>query len=165
VTSASARRSDTDTGVLSTVLTSVQDTPSRSASSTPPSCKNQALPAPGTGAAQRSRHHRGDRRGGTLTGDQFKIRGFDSKDDVYVDGLRDFGAYTRDSFNYEEVRSSKARPGAMFGRGTTGGASTPSSKRPRLETRSASTATSATATTTAPSATSITASARPPPRG
>ena len=37
--------------------------------------------------------------GGTLAGDQFKIRGFDAKDDVYLDGLRDFGAYTRDSFN------------------------------------------------------------------
>ena len=36
--------------------------------------------------------------GGTLAGDQFKIRGFDAKDDVYLDGLRDFGAYTRDSF-------------------------------------------------------------------
>src|SRR4030095_4800045 len=31
--------------------------------------------------------------GGTLNGDQFKIRGFDAKDDVYIDGLRDFGAY------------------------------------------------------------------------
>ncbi len=30
--------------------------------------------------------------GGTLAGDQFKIRGFDAKDDVYLDGLRDFAA-------------------------------------------------------------------------
>ena len=30
--------------------------------------------------------------GGTLAGDQFKIRGFDAKDDIYLDGLRDFGA-------------------------------------------------------------------------
>ena len=37
--------------------------------------------------------------GGTLAGDQFKIRGFDAKDDVYLDGLRDFGVYTRDAFN------------------------------------------------------------------
>src|ERR1700722_672953 len=28
--------------------------------------------------------------GGTLAGDQFKIRGFDAKDDIYLDGLRDF---------------------------------------------------------------------------
>src|SRR4029079_2275165 len=71
--------------------------------------------------------------GGTLAGDQFKIRGFDAKDDVYVDGLRDFGAYTRDSFNYEEVQVLKGPSGAMFGRGTTGGAINTLSKRPRLE--------------------------------
>ena len=39
-----------------------------------------------------------------------------------VDGLRDFGSYTRDSFNYEEVQVLKGPSGAMFGRGTTGGA-------------------------------------------
>ncbi|MBW8813470.1 MAG: TonB-dependent receptor [Caulobacterales bacterium] len=71
--------------------------------------------------------------GGTLNGDQFKIRGFDSKDDVYVDGLRDFGVYTRDSFNYEEVQVLKGPSGALFGRGTTGGAINTLSKRPKLE--------------------------------
>jgi catecholate siderophore receptor len=71
--------------------------------------------------------------GGTLNGDQFKIRGFDAKDDVYIDGLRDFGAYTRDSFNYEEVQVLKGPSGAMFGRGTTGGAINTISKAPRLE--------------------------------
>ena len=60
--------------------------------------------------------------GGTLAGDQFKIRGFDAKDDVYLDGLRDFAAYTRDSFDYEEVQVLKGPSGLMFGRGTTGGA-------------------------------------------
>ena len=71
--------------------------------------------------------------GGTLSGDQFKIRGFDAKDDVYIDGLRDFGAYTRDSFNYEEVQVSKGPSGAMFGRGTTGGAINTISKAPKLD--------------------------------
>lgn len=71
--------------------------------------------------------------GGTLSGDQFKIRGFDAKDDVYVDGLRDFGAYTRDSFNYEEVQVLKGPSGAMFGRGTTGGAINTISKTPKLD--------------------------------
>ena len=71
--------------------------------------------------------------GGTLSGDQFKIRGFDAKDDVYVDGLRDFGAYTRDSFNYEEVQVLKGPSGAMFGRGTTGGAINTISKAPKLD--------------------------------
>jgi catecholate siderophore receptor len=71
--------------------------------------------------------------GGTLNGDQFKIRGFDSKDDVYVDGLRDFGVYTRDSFNYEEVQVLKGPSGALFGRGTTGGAINTISKQAKLE--------------------------------
>jgi len=71
--------------------------------------------------------------GGTLNGDQFKIRGFDAKDDVYIDGLRDFGVYTRDSFNYEEVQVLKGPSGALFGRGTTGGVINTLSKRPRLE--------------------------------
>jgi catecholate siderophore receptor len=71
--------------------------------------------------------------GGTLSGDQFKIRGFDAKDDVYVDGLRDFGSYARDSFNYEEVQVLKGPSGAMFGRGTTGGAINTISKAPKLD--------------------------------
>src|SRR3569833_2164686 len=70
--------------------------------------------------------------GGTLAGDQFKIRGFDAKDDVYLDGLRDFGAYARDSFNYEEVQVLKGPSGLMFGRGTTGGAINTISKTPFL---------------------------------
>ncbi len=53
--------------------------------------------------------------GGTLAGDQFKIRGFDAKDDVYLDGLRDFAAYTRDSIAYEEVQVLKGPSGLMFG--------------------------------------------------
>ena len=71
--------------------------------------------------------------GGTLSGDQFKIRGFDAKDDVYVDGLRDFGAYARDSFNYEEVQVLKGPSGSLFGRGTTGGVINTISKRPLLK--------------------------------
>ena len=70
--------------------------------------------------------------GGTLAGDQFKIRGFDAKDDVYLDGLRDFAAYTRDSFNYQEVQVLKGPSGLMFGRGTTGGAINTVSKMPTL---------------------------------
>ncbi len=71
--------------------------------------------------------------GGTLSGDQFKIRGFDAKDDVYVDGLRDFGVYQRDSFAYQEVQVLKGPSGAMFGRGTTGGVINTVSKRAGVE--------------------------------
>ena len=70
--------------------------------------------------------------GGALNGDQFKIRGFDAKDDVYVDGLRDFGVYTRDSFAFQEVQVLKGPSGTMFGRGTTGGVINTVSKTPFL---------------------------------
>src|SRR5215469_8468101 len=70
--------------------------------------------------------------GGTLAGDQFKIRGFDAKDDVYLDGLRDFGAYNRDAFDYDEVQVLKGPSGLMFGRGTVGGAINTISKTPFL---------------------------------
>lgn len=72
--------------------------------------------------------------GGTLAGDQFKIRGFDAKDDVYLDGLRDFAPYTRDSFAYSEVQVMKGPSGLMFGRGTTGGAINTVSKTPTSNT-------------------------------
>ncbi len=68
--------------------------------------------------------------GGTLAGDQFKIRGLDASSDIYTDGLRDFGVYTRDSFDYQEVQVLKGPSGAMFGRGTTGGAIDTISKQP-----------------------------------
>ena len=71
--------------------------------------------------------------GGTLNGDQFKIHRFDAKDDVYIAGLRDFGVYTRDSFDAQEVEILKGPSGAMFGRGTTGGAINTVSKSPVLK--------------------------------
>jgi len=60
--------------------------------------------------------------GGGLNGDQFRIRGFQAKGDIYTDGLRDFGAYTRDSFAYEQIQVLKGPTSESFGIGTTGGA-------------------------------------------
>jgi len=60
--------------------------------------------------------------GGGLNGDQFRIRGFQAKGDVYLDGLRDFGVYTRDSFAYESIQVLKGPSSESFGFGTTGGA-------------------------------------------
>jgi catecholate siderophore receptor len=71
--------------------------------------------------------------GGAFNGDQFRIRGFDTKDDIYVDGLRDFGVYTRDSFNYESIEVLKGPSGLLFGRGTTGGGINTQSKVPMLD--------------------------------
>ncbi len=59
--------------------------------------------------------------GGGMNGDQFRIRGFQAKGDIYVDGLRDFGAYVRDSFAYEQVEVIKGPTSQSFGMGTTGG--------------------------------------------
>jgi catecholate siderophore receptor len=60
--------------------------------------------------------------GGGMNGDQFRIRGFQAKGDLYSDGLRDFGVYVRDSFAYEQVEVFKGPSSESFGMGTTGGA-------------------------------------------
>jgi catecholate siderophore receptor len=59
--------------------------------------------------------------GGGMNGDQFRIRGFQAKGDLYVDGLRDFGVYVRDSFAVEQVEVIKGSSSESFGMGTTGG--------------------------------------------
>jgi catecholate siderophore receptor len=123
---------DADTG-LSVLPTTIQDTPQAISVIGPAQLKAQGA----SSLEQALRNVPGITiaigEGGTLSGDQFKIRGFDAKDDVYVDGLRDFGSYTRDSFNYQEVQVLKGPSGAMFGRGTTGGAINTLSKQPRLD--------------------------------
>lgn len=59
--------------------------------------------------------------GGGMNGDQFRIRGFQAKGDIYINGLRDFGVYVRDSFAYESVEVFKGPSSESFGAGTTGG--------------------------------------------
>jgi len=71
--------------------------------------------------------------GGTMNGDQFFIRGFAAKDDIYTDGLRDFGVFTRDSFNYGQVEVLKGPSSTTLGRGTTGGGINTTTKTPFLE--------------------------------
>jgi catecholate siderophore receptor len=78
--------------------------------------------------------------GGVMSGDQFFIRGLSAKNDVFTDGLRDFGVYTRDSFNYGQVEVYKGPSGAAFGRGAAGGGINTSSKTPFLETSGSATA-------------------------
>ena len=36
-------------------------------------------------------------------GDNLTIRGFTARNDIFLDGIRDFGSYYRDGFNYEQV--------------------------------------------------------------
>lgn len=71
--------------------------------------------------------------GGVMSGDQFFIRGISAKNDIFTDGLRDFGVFTRDSFNYGQVEVFKGPSAAAFGRGAAGGGINTSSKQPYLE--------------------------------
>lgn len=68
--------------------------------------------------------------GGVLNGDQFFIRGLSAKNDIFTDGLRDFGVFVRDSFNYEQVEVLKGSSSTTLGRGVTGGGINTSSKTP-----------------------------------
>src|SRR4051812_10868834 len=54
-------------------------------------------------------------------GDNLSIRGFNARSDVFVDNVRDFGAYSRDPFNYEQVEVVKGPSSSYTGRGSTGG--------------------------------------------
>lgn len=70
---------------------------------------------------------------GGPNGDRFRIRGFEALGDNYRDGLRDFGVYVRDSFNFEEVQVLKGPSSESFGAGSTGGVISTISKEAKLE--------------------------------
>lgn len=72
--------------------------------------------------------------GGGLPGDNLTIRGFAARNDIFVDGVRDFGAYTRDPFNIEQVEVAKGPASLYAGRGSTGGSLNLASKSPNLGT-------------------------------
>lgn len=60
--------------------------------------------------------------GGNAFGDRFFIRGFDARNDIFVDGVRDPGVSIRENFYTEQVEILRG-PGSTFaGRGTAGGA-------------------------------------------
>jgi catecholate siderophore receptor len=66
-------------------------------------------------------------------GDNLTIRGFTARNDIFLDGIRDFGSYYRDSFNYEQVEALEGPAGIQFGRGSTGGVVNQESKIPGVE--------------------------------
>jgi len=59
---------------------------------------------------------------GNAFGDRYIIRGHEARSDVFVDGLRDPGMTTRESFATEQVEITKGPSSTFGGRGTTGGA-------------------------------------------
>jgi catecholate siderophore receptor len=71
--------------------------------------------------------------GGGAQGDGFTLRGFNARNDMYIDGVRDSGSYFRDSFNFESVEVLKGPSSTYFGRGSTGGIINQVSKIPRLD--------------------------------
>lgn len=60
--------------------------------------------------------------GGNAFGDRYIIRGFEARNDVFVDSLRDPGVTTRDVFAVEQIEVSKGPSATFAGRGTSGGA-------------------------------------------
>ena len=66
-------------------------------------------------------------------GNNPSIRGFSARDDMYLDGLRDFGSYARDPFDLESVEILLGPSSVLFGRGSTGGAINQVSKAPHRE--------------------------------
>jgi len=70
--------------------------------------------------------------GGNAFGDRVFIRGFEARNDVYIDGLRDPGVTSREVFAVEQIEIVKGPSGSFGGRGTTGGLVSLESKRPNL---------------------------------
>ena len=66
-------------------------------------------------------------------GDNLTIRGFTARNDIFLDGIRDFGSYYRDSFNFEQVEVLEGPAGVQFGRGSTGGVINEVSKMPAAD--------------------------------
>ena len=71
--------------------------------------------------------------GGGAQGDNLTLRGFNARNDYFLDGIRDQGSYTRDVFNLEAIEVLKGPSAVLFGRGSTGGVINQVSKTPRLE--------------------------------
>jgi catecholate siderophore receptor len=69
---------------------------------------------------------------GSSQGDNLTIRGFTARNDIFLDGMRDFGSYYRDPFNLEQVEVLEGPSGILFGRGSTGGVVEQDSKTPQL---------------------------------
>ena len=64
----------------------------------------------------------GSGEGGNAFGDRIFIRGYDARNDVYIDGLRDPGVVSRETFAIEQIEILQGPSATIGGRGTTGGA-------------------------------------------
>ncbi|UFZ03352.1 TonB-dependent siderophore receptor [Bradyrhizobium ontarionense] len=64
----------------------------------------------------------GSGEGGNAFGDRFFIRGFDARNDIFIDGIRDPAVSVRENFFTEQVEILRGPASAYAGRGTAGGA-------------------------------------------
>lgn len=71
--------------------------------------------------------------GNTNTGDAIYMRGFDASSSIYVDGVRDIGSISRDTFNIEQIDVLKGPAGTDNGRSSPTGSINLVSKQPQLE--------------------------------
>jgi catecholate siderophore receptor len=69
----------------------------------------------------------------STAGDSFYMRGYDTTNNIFVDGVRDVGAYSRDIYNVQQVEVAKGPDGSDIGRGGTSGYVNLVSKIPALE--------------------------------
>lgn len=72
--------------------------------------------------------------GGNAFGDRIFVRGYDARNDVYIDGLRDPGVVSRETFAVERIEVLHGPSSTLGGRGTTGGAVRIVTKMPTSET-------------------------------
>ena len=79
--------------------------------------------------------------GSTSTGDAVYMRGVDSSGSIFVDGIRDIGTISRDTFNTEQVEVEKGPAGTDNGRTSAGGSINMVSKRANMDTAVSGTAT------------------------
>jgi catecholate siderophore receptor len=71
----------------------------------------------------------------STAGDMFNMRGFDASNSIFVDGVRDNGLISRDSFNMETVEAFLGPTGSDVGRGTAAGYVNTVTKMPKLDNR------------------------------
>ncbi|OEZ61311.1 catecholate siderophore receptor Fiu [Duganella sp. HH105] len=71
--------------------------------------------------------------GSTTTGDGVYMRGFDASSSIYVDGVRDVGSISRDTFNIEQIDVLKGPAGTDNGRSSPTGSINLVSKKPLME--------------------------------
>jgi catecholate siderophore receptor len=78
--------------------------------------------------------------GNTATGDSIFMRGFDTQGSIFIDGIRDLGTISRDTFNTEQVEIAKGPAGPDYGRSAASGYVNLVSKVPTAESFTSGTA-------------------------